>query len=208
MAAGELLLLALLFLKGKGKSGTPKSHIASPAELLQRATQPRAMAWVPYFVDVGESPAVADALARWAGIESGGDPRSVSVLNERGLLQVGAQTQSEGGISAADWAELVNPDTLPNTDARIASHYWRWLLSRAIKHLPVAPLDGVDSVWFAYAYHQRPKDFTEWGTLPPNAASAAAYLLQHTGGNPQLAKRVAANNVVAFGTPTAPIMAS
>lgn len=203
--AGDLLLLALLLLGGKGgKRMGSKSSVSSPAELLSRATQPRAMAWAPYFVDVGETPAVSDALARWAGIESGGDPRAVSSLNERGLLQVGPQTQSEGGISADDWRELVNSDTLPNTDARIASHYWRWLLGRATKHLPSVPMDGTNAVWFAYAYHQRPKDFTEWGTLPPNAAAASAYLLQHAAGNPQLTKRVTANNVVAFGTPDAP----
>ena len=205
----DLILLAFLLLSGKGKGGKTKAHVSTPAELLQRATQPRAMAWAPYFLDVGETPAVADALARWSGIESGGDPHAVSSLNERGLLQVGPQTQSEGGISKADWNELTNPDTLPNEQARIASHYRNWLWSRAKRHLQFASSDPIDQIWFAYAYHQRPKDFTEWGPLPgQSAALASAFLAKQTVGNQQLAKRLAANNIVAWGTPTAPIPVS
>ena len=204
MADPALLLLLFLFGGKKGQQKT-KAHITTPAELLRNATQPRAMAWVPYFADVGETPAVADALARWTGIESGGDPRIVSSLGERGLLQVGKQTQSEGGITKRDWDELVSPDTMPNEDARIASNYWRWLLMRATKHLASPPAEGTDSVWFAYAFHQWPKDFTEFGQLPSDAASASAFLSRHATGNPKLAKRIAASNIVAWGTPDAPI---
>jgi hypothetical protein len=201
-----LMFLAIL-LSRKNKSSTINMTISSPSQLVERATQSRAMAWSPYFIDVGESPAVADALARWAGLESGGDAAAISRLNERGLLQVGPQTMSEGGISQADWDELGSKDTLPNEQARIAAYYWRWLLVRAITHLDSPPISPTDQVWFAYQYHQRPKDFTQWGKLPSDAASASAYLLgrAHTNNDNELAKRTTASNVVAWGTPDGPI---
>jgi hypothetical protein len=206
--AADLVILALLMLMGKGKDsgagGKSKAHIATSSELISRATQHRAMAWAPYFQDVGEIPSVSDALSRWAGIESGGDPRIVSTLGERGLLQVGVHTRAEGGISDADWADLVNSDTTPNTDARIASQYANWLFTRAAKHLSNPPSDPTERVWFAYLYHQRPKDFTEWGHLPGSAPSAASALRLHFEGNPYLAKRVNAANIVAYGVPETP----
>jgi len=207
--AADLVILALLLLSGKkGGSGggtTTKAHIATPAELLHRAIQPHAMSWASYFADVGETPAVADALSRWAGIESGGDPTVVSTLGERGLLQVGVHTRAEGGITDADWADLINPDTLPNTHARIGAQYARWLYTRALKHLSNSTTDPVGQTWFAYLYHQRPKDFTEWGHLPTEATNAAVFLAKHFQGNPYLAKRVTAANIVAWGTPDPPV---
>lgn len=206
-----LLGLGLYFLlsKGGGSSGRSVETASSPVSLINRATQTRAMAWAPYFQDVGEIPAVADALARWAGIESGGDPLAISSLNERGLLQVGPQTQSEGGITKQDWDALTDPDTMPNTQAVLAAHYWRWLLVRASAHLAAPPpdIDPVGQVWFAYQYHQRPKDFTQWGPLPNNAAQASAYLTAraHLNSDESLLKRVTASNVVAWGLPGAPI---
>lgn len=208
----SLLVLALLFL-GRGgsssKGGTMPNHLTTPEEFIKRATGARAAAWAPYFVDVGESPAVADALARWAGIESGGDPAAISSLDERGLLQAGKQTVSEGGMSQADWDDYARADTLPNTVARISVDYATWLFKRAAGHLPPIPpnMAPTDRVWFAYQYHQRPADFTQWGQLPNNAAGAAAYLLgrAHLNNDPWLAKRVSASDVVAWGTPDAPV---
>jgi hypothetical protein len=217
MAIDPVLIgLGLAFLLSqKGKNVGPPSgagvreSISSPAEFINRATQPKAMAWSPYFVDVGEIPAVADALSRWAGIESSGDPLAISVLNERGLLQVGPQTISEGGISQSDWDALTSPDTLPNQQAVIASHYWRWLLKRAATHLAGLPPDNdpVGQVWFAYQYHQRPRDFTQWGPLPANAAQASAYLIGRgrLNNDMDLVKRVTASNVVAWGLPDSPL---
>ena len=209
-----LALLFLLLSKGKGGGGTSsggvKAHGAmSPNELVNRATQARAAAWVPYFQDVGETPAVADALSRWAGLESGGDSTIISVLNERGLLQVGPQTMSEGGITQQDWDEYTGRDTLPNEVARISSGYATWLFNRAITHMPTsvpALMSPTDKVWYAYLYHQRPKDFTQWGEIPGNAAQASGYLLgrAHLNNDDNLAKRVTACNVVAFGTPDSP----
>lgn len=201
-----LAFLAILLMR-KSKSGsTTNVTISSPSQLVTRATQSRAMAWAPYFVDVGEIPAVADALARWGGIESSGEPQT-SRLDERGLLQVGPQTVSEGGMSQADWDALLDPNLLPNEQVRISSGYWRWLARRAASHLAQVPADPIDQVWFAYQYHQRPKDFTQWGQLPGNAAQASAYLLAraHTNNDLELAKRTTASNVVAWGTPDGPI---
>jgi hypothetical protein len=205
-----LALFAFLLSRGKGSDSVKSVETASsPSELVNRATQSRAMAWAPYFQDVGEIPSVADALARWSGIESGGDPEAISSLNERGLLQVGPQTMSEGGISQADWDALTARDTLPNTQAVLAAHYWRWLFSRAKAHLATAPSDNdpAGQVWFAYQYHQRPKDFTQWGPLPGNAAVASAYLMgrAHINNDQSLVKRVTASNVVAWGLPDNPL---
>jgi hypothetical protein len=213
------LLIVALILGSGGKSGTDgtgakglvtRAHIATPAELVTRATQPGAMLWAPYFVDVGELPAVADALARWAGLESGGDPTIISVLDERGLLQAGKQTVSEGGMSGQDWSDYAASSTMPNQVARISVDYATWLFNRAAKHLSIhdpGSMIPTDRVWFAYQYHQRPADFTQWGQLPPDAASASAYLLGrgHTNNDAQLVKRVTASNVVAWGTPDSPI---
>jgi len=206
------LVLGFLWLMSRNK-GESRGHsvetASSPSGLVNRATQSRAMAWAPYFQDVGEIPAVADALARWAGIESGGDPLAVSSLNERGLLQVGPQTIQEGGIDARDWDALIDPGTMPNTQAVLAAHYWRWLLLRAATHLAAPPpdVDPVGQVWFAYQYHQRPKDFTQWGQLPNNAAQASAYLLGRArlNSDANLLKRVTASNVVAWGLPDSPL---
>lgn len=217
LSLGFLAFLLSLGKKGGSKSeskssnhGSPgKAKISTPQELLSRATQPRAMAWAVYFQDVGEIPAIADALARWSGIESGGDPTIESTLGERGLLQVGKQTQAEGGISAQDWAELIDKSTVPNEHARIGAHYWHWLFTRAAKHLSNPPDDShsIDQIWYAYHYHQRPKDFTQWGELPNSAPAASAFLMAKSRdkNDAQLAKRVTASNVVAFGTPDAPL---
>jgi hypothetical protein len=213
MDPGSMILLAIFLMGGKGKSSaggkTTVSKGSTPQELVSRATQPRAKAWISYFQDVGETPAASDALSRWVGIESGGDPTIVSSLGERGLLQVGKQTQAEGGIDAKDWAALVDPDTLPNEHARIASNYATWLFSRALTHLPAsaATIDPTDKLWFAYEYHQRPKDFTQWGDLPGDAKQAAAYLLGRArlNNDKSLEKRVTASNVVAWATPDSPI---
>lgn len=215
----SLLVVLLIFGAGGKSSGTDESgakglvsrtHVATPAELVARATQPHAMAWSPYFVDVGELPAVADALARWAGLESGGDPTIISVLDERGLLQAGKQTVGEGGMSPEDWSAYAASSTMPNQVARISVDYATWLFNRAAKHLTIpdpGSMIPTDRVWFAYQYHQRPADFTQWGPLPPDAASASAYLLgrAHTNNDAQLVKRVTASNVVAWGTPDSPV---
>lgn len=210
-----IAVLAILFMGGKSaapsdaKGLVSRDHVASPIELVTRATQARAMAWAPDFIDVGETPAVADALSRWAGLESGGDPTAVSRLGERGLLQAGTQTVGEGGMTQADWDDYAQAGQLPNQVARISVSYATWLFKRAASHLgPIPPnMDPTDMIWFAYQYHQRPKDFTQWGPLPANAAAASAYLLgrAHLNNDAALAKRVAASNVVAFGTPDAPI---
>jgi hypothetical protein len=199
------LVLLFLFLKGKAGGSSSKAEISSPSHLLQRATQPEAMAWVPYFQDVGETPAVADGLARWTGLESGGDATIISSLGERGLLQVGTQTIKEGGITQADWDDLAKKDTLPNEHARIAAGYWRWLFLRAATHLDNPPngSDQQSQLWYAYLYHQRPKDFTQWGTIPSKASDASSYLMARSklNNDPALAKRVTAADIVAWGRP-------
>jgi len=221
----SLLIIALIL--GSGGSGdgggggttspdgskghVARTHVASPMDLIARATQPAAAAWPPFFVDVGELPAVADALARWAGLESSGNASLPdSVLGERGLLQAGKQTVSEGGMTQADWDVYASPELMPNQVARISDNYAQWLFTRAAKHLPgnTANMIPTDRVWFAYQYHQRPADFTQWGQLPTtSAASASAYLLgrAHLNNDAQLVKRVTASNVVAWGTPDSPM---
>jgi hypothetical protein len=113
-------------------------------------------------------------------------------------------------MSSSDWDDYARPGLMPNTVARISDGYATWLFHRAAAHLPPAATAGMiptDHVWFAYQYHQRPKDFTQWGMLPATAAAAAAYLLgrAHLNNDAQLEKRVTASNVVAWGTPDSPV---
>jgi hypothetical protein len=197
---------------GKKKAGaaTSKPNAAPPVPLdpdadgvalMKRANQAKASAWATVFVDHPVSPLVAAALARWAGIESSGNPMAVSRLGERGLMQAGPQTVEEGGLSPALWAAMVDPKTTRKVHADIAIAYVDWLAARAAKHLAHDPTDPVDRVWYAKLYHQRPVDVRD-AHLSGVALDDARHLAEAWAGDAKAMHRLRAANVIAWGTPT------
>ena len=183
----------------------PTGQLASPIEdaahLVARANQPTALVWASIFADVPTSPLVAQALARWAGLESSGNAYGApSKLGERGLMQVGKQTVSEGGMSQATWDKLTKRSTSLPEEAAIAVDYVNWLWQRAARYIETPPVDPVDRVWYAYLYHQRPVDVRDSHMHGP-AAEMAIELAADWHTDPHKLHRLMAANVVAWGDP-------
>ena len=199
--AGGVLLLLLATKKALASTTkeTPKKADDDGAKLLARATQANANRWVTLFVDHPVSPLTAAALARWAGIESSGNATAHSRLDERGLMQAGASTVAEGGMSATDWSRLINSATTNKEQVALAVHYVNWLFERAAKYIAQAPKDPVDQVWYAKLYHQRPVDVRD-GKMHGAAADMARELAERWKGDAKAMHRLRAANVVAWGT--------
>jgi hypothetical protein len=199
-----------LLLLGGGKAlaaaaGGPRKRLGSPEEdganLLKRANQARAQAWVQDFLAGGADPATAAALARWAGIESSGNPLETSRLGERGLMQAGPHTVEEGGLTAQEWAALVNPKTTRAAQAGLAVKYVDWLWQHASTHVADPPADPIDQIWYAKLWHQWPVDVRDFAMHGP-AAAMARQLAAMWAGDEKRMHRLRAANVVAWGTPT------
>lgn len=213
MALGvALLLLGSKRKKGSGDKTSSTAHapkhptgqVASPVEdaahLLARANQTHGASWATLFSDVPVSPLVAQALARWAMLESSGNPVAVSKLGERGLMQAGPQTVSEGGMSKATWDKLTSRSTSLAEQAQIAVSYVDWLWQRAARYIEAPPVDPVDQVWYAYLYHQRPVDVRD-GHMHGPAAEMSIELASTWHADPHKLHRLMAANVVAWGDP-------
>jgi hypothetical protein len=197
-----LLLLALFLLGGKKKSGgadavTQASQ--SDATLLARATQARALEWINTFRALGGevSPEDAAAYARWAGIESSGNPLAVSRIGERGLFQVTATT-AKNTVSPAEWAAMQSPSTSRAEHARMAlaqaAIYWR----RARPLIQNPPADSTSRIWYSKMWHSRPADFN--GRIMHGPALAMARQLADTWkGDAGRMYRLRVANVIAFG---------
>ncbi len=175
---------------------TPAQARARVNALVARANQKAALGWIPTLVRAGATQAEAEGLARWIGIESSGDPLAVSRLGERGLLQCSPAT-AKLVFTPSEWDMLTSKNTDRETHAKLALKQFRW-------HVKRAKLDATrpvtDRLWYAKAHHMRPADLRT-STLRPDAASAAAIVAAHaTAPNEQI--RLAAANVVAFGSPT------
>jgi hypothetical protein len=69
---------------------------------------------------LGNAPAGV-AAGRWIGIESGGDPRNESKLNERGLAQVSKQSLKELGLTEADYVAMASARTTDDAHAALAA---------------------------------------------------------------------------------------
>lgn len=198
-----VIILGLLFLVGgkKAGAGTPaKSAAASGPSLLQRANQAGALAWAALFSAHGMPGSVADALARWAGIESAGIATAVSRLGERGLLQCLEKTalQPGGPYSQSQWAALSSRDTSRDEQAALAIRLYEWLWHWGRKRLANPPGDGsIDSVWYAKLAHARPKAFTDF-RLTGNAAADAEMLRARWLSSPALTQMLLSANVVAW----------
>ncbi|HEY6110162.1 MAG TPA: hypothetical protein VIV56_14785, partial [Gemmatimonadales bacterium] len=144
MTTQDLFIAALVWMIGRGKGGgggggggatkqvPPQKAIdalAAISTLQARANQEQASAWGPELEAAGSSPGLSRALTRWIGIESSGypagDPKAVSKLGERGLLQISPTTAKEA-LTPAEWDALNNADTPRPTQAQIALKQFNW----------------------------------------------------------------------------------
>jgi hypothetical protein len=224
VTTGDLIIGALLtFLLSKKSSGSSSSSKTTKADekasakaadaltemsqLQKRANQEQAQAWIPDLEAAGAPSGLARALARWIGIESSGypagDTRAVSKKGERGLLQIMPETAKEA-LTPAEWQELGDAATSRAEQARIALKQFRWHQEKAKKYVKDWPGDDTfDSVFYAKLHHQRPKDLSDAKPAGP-AATATRQLLTKWKNDPAALKRLAAANVVTWGSITAP----
>jgi hypothetical protein len=204
--------VALLLIGGKKAfASTGGKALADPKAdgdaLMKRANQKAALAWASVFLELPVSLLTAAALARWAGIESSGNPLAKSRLNERGLMQAGAQSVAEGALTQAEWDALIDPKTAKADQAHLAAKYVDWLASRAAHFLASDPADPIDRIWYAKLYHQRPVDVRDVvGPLThqlstTNAHTIAGALAATWATSAAHMHRLRAANVIAWGTP-------
>lgn len=224
----SLLALALLFLKG-GKKGASSPASSSPADnegakpslaaaghaptaaeaaadgaaLLSRANQKPALGWAPIFMEAGATAMEAQAMARWAGLESSGNPRPSPPGNGGGLMQVGKGFVDMGALTPSEYAKLTAPGTSNKEIAVLALKYVHWLWSRAKAYVQAPPSNPIDQIWYAYLYQMRPVDVRDSGMHgEAGPMSAALYPLWSVDKAPL--HRLHAANVVAFDNPTGP----
>lgn len=214
MGGDPVTLVALaLLLFGKKKIGagstaatasgptTPAAAAADGAKLLARANQPQALAWAPIFIDAGATPMEAQAMARWAGLESSGNPRPIPAGNGGGLMQVGKGFVEMGALTPAEYAKLTTPGTSNKEQAVLALKYVRWCWARAKQYVTAPPSNPVDQIWYAYLYHMRPVDVRDSG-MHGEAGPMAAALYPIWSVDKAPLHRLHAANVVAFDDPT------
>jgi len=166
--------------------------------LVRRANQPRARAWSQAFQQLGVPRSQADAYARWAGIESSGNPLAISPIGERGLFQITAST-AKNTISPQDWEAMVRPTTARAEHARMALAQARIYEGRAKRMTRKFSSDPLSQIWYAKAWHARPGDFRS-REMHGDARSMARALETKYQGDARALRRLHAANVVAFGT--------
>jgi hypothetical protein len=197
------LFLAFLFFAGKrGGGGTSSTSQSSQtgADLLRRANAAQAAAWFDTFMSVpGTTADQARAYARWAGIESSGDPLAISPIGERGLFQI-TRTTAKGTVTTQEWEAMIRPTTSREEHARMAlaqlAIYW-WRAQRLIKNVPS---DDASVIWYAKMWHSQPADFN--GKIMHGSALAMARQLASTwSSDPDRMYRLRVANVIAFGDP-------
>lgn len=206
----ELIGVVILFLFGSKAAKASEKGKANPTDdgndLLKRANQKAAMDWFEYFKNEGAPDDYADALVRWVGIESSGNPLAVSSQGERGLAQITPTTQKEGALTDAEWAATIAKTTTKQQHAHIAMRVVDWCWLRADKFLPsddtIDPAtEPQDAVWYAYLYHWRPVEVRD-GKLHGRALPMARELATRWAGDPAKMHALRAANVIAFGDPS------
>lgn len=219
---GGLLALGLLFLLGGKKSQQSQQQQAAAAavaqkgldaadgqKLLARAHQAAAAQWAGVFMDAGATAPEAAALARWAGLESSGNPNPQPPGNGGGLMQVGKGFVDMGALTADQYARLTKSTTSAKENATLAIKYAHWLADQAARLVGAQlPNDPADRTWFAYYYHQRPVDVRDLVAplakqLSTTSARTLADVLGQTLTDPASLHRLRASNVVAFDAPGA-----
>lgn len=176
-------ILGLLALTGKKASAStgprkpgagwkPRDPEKDAQALHKRANQKEAGAWAVTFADIPGhplSPLTAAALARWAGIESSGKATTRSRLDERGLMQAGPASVTDGELTPDEFAQLINPQTTRAQHAALAVKYVDALANKAMTYVANPPKDPVDLLWYAKLWHQRPVDVRDAGIVGPDA---------------------------------------
>jgi hypothetical protein len=213
MQTADLFIAALIMLMGlskKAKAMTPEKAadaLDKISKLQTRANQQQALDWIPDLEKAGASPDLARALARWIGIESSGypagNPKSISKLGERGLLQISPATAKEA-LTAGEWQALGDPATTRAMQTQIALKQYKWHRERAKKWVKTWPGDDTfDSVFYAKMHHQRPKDLSDFKPVGTAAKDSRAMGAKWTS-DPAALQRIAAANVVTWGSVTPP----
>lgn len=202
-------VVILFFLVGKKKaqaSTLDDGGSGSDGDKLQRrADQHMAIDWLALFLNEGAPHDEAEALVRWAALESSGDPHKVSTLGERGLFQLGAAAQKDGALTNTEWSALLNPATTNQQHAHMALRQANWLWHRAAAKITNppdgvdAPEDDISAMWYAYLQQQWPADVTK--ALHGPALPMARELATRWANDPKKMHRLRAANVVAFGVP-------
>jgi len=209
---GALLLFSLFKGKGGGARAAETKRTAADdgQALVARADQQSAKPWATLFKSQDAPPLLADALARWVGIESSGNATKPSPLGERGPMQIGAQTfarmKKDGVYTDADWDKLISPATPLEEQARLAYKFTTWLWARAKRYVKNPPNDYISAIWYSKLYHQRPVDVRDGGMHGP-AGLMALELADRWKTDANKMHRLRAANVVAWGTPEPPLSA-
>lgn len=198
----------MLFGRTGGKKITPQKAaetLSDVATLQNRGNQAQAAAWAAELEAAGLSADTARSLTRWIGIESSGDPRAMSKLGERGLLQIMPATAKEA-LTAADWQALVDPSTSRAAHAAIAARQFKWHREKAKKYVKPWPGDATfDAMFYSKLHHARPKDLSDnQKNFSGTAAKDARFLTSKWKNDAAALKRLAAASVVAWGTITPP----
>jgi hypothetical protein len=210
MTTGDLIISGLLLLLArKGSAVTAPKKQAKAADALDRisklqarANQATAQAWIPDLVKAGASPALAAMLARWIGIESSGIPTKPSPAGEYGLLQLMPSTVKDAGFTPAEWAAMKSPATSRDVQAHLALKQFAYHQARAEKTVPHWPGNAAgESVFYSKLHHARPADLKAIA-LTGNARADAAALTAKWKNDPAALVRLAAANVITWGTAT------
>jgi len=177
------------------------SRPGDATEFVRRANQKRALDWIPEFIRAGASPELAAGLARWAGIESSGNPLAVSPIGERGLLQATRTSAlKEKLFTPGEWDELVSPNTTRARHAQLALKQWAYHVRRGRRWVANPPPDSdiVSWLYYAKAHHTRPADMTADRFHGPAEQMHADLVFRHKG-DVARSRRAFSAAAVAFG---------
>lgn len=164
---------------------------------IARANQPGATAWIPALMRAGAPQGLAEGIARWIGLESGGNPIAKSKLNEVGLLQI-MPTTARAVFTPAEYAALSNPRTDRETHARLALKQFSYHRKRAgLTDRATIP----DQLFYSKVHHAYPRDLKIFGGQRPPVATIAPYMVSHAAGPNQKARAAAATVVAANALP-------
>jgi hypothetical protein len=211
MKSDTLLMIAvvagLLLLGGSRVSDLPRKKegddVNEDQALAARAATGRR--WADVFERLGTPSELAGGLARWVGIESGGNPRAVSRLDERGLLQA-LPTTRKAFFSDAEWAELGDKATTDERHAALALQEFAWLLKQAKTRIAgITDEDYAGQLFAAKLYHQRPKDLWDVKLTGPGISANAQLALLWGAKAPNSEHRRKAAAVVAWGNTVGPV---